>query len=181
MLSLGFSLPLGWTLEHAIRELWQNFRDGVAAAFGEGSLVPSFRGDGRRPRGLAGHIALSREGVPVGSVDASTPDVLIFRQRFAVLQPRHLALASVKSGNAVGAHGEGFKVAINFLLKRGFTVTYTMDGQCWHFEHRALHDAVVKNMVRTRGGVGWGGVTVGVGGWGRGAVEALPRPAFPRL
>lgn len=101
---------------------------------------------------MAGHIALFRDGVPVGSVDASSRDALVFRQRFAVLHPRHLALASVKSGSAVGAHGEGFKVAINFLLQRGYRVTYTMDGQRWEFLYRALHDKVVQNMVSAGGG-----------------------------
>lgn len=156
----------GWTKEHAIRELWQNLRDGVASVFGEGRLTPTFSG---ASAGLAGRIELQVDGVEVGFVDASARNTLVLQQRFAVLQPRHLALASVKTGSAAGAHGEGavesdvrkcvslysrrldhsagFKVAINFLLNRGFRVVYRMDCQRWDFEYRPLHDRTVQNMV----------------------------------
>lgn len=151
--SFSNSQPMhGWTAEHAVRELWQNLRDGVVASFDMGvtdTLVPTITATTRR---LAGRLELKLGGVAVGSVDACTADTLVFRQLYAVLQPRHLALSSVKDGNvnggrAAGAHGEGFKVAVNFLLRRGFSVTYTMDRQRWSFEHRALHDADVRNMV----------------------------------
>lgn len=166
----------GWTLRHAIRELWQNFRDGVSAGFGAGPLVPSFSsgravlaellheacreddgetggfdfsGDGSVASNdaLLGRVSLSCGGVGVGSIDASAPDTLIFRQRFAALQPTHLLLASSKGSSSAGAHGEGFKVAINFLLRHGFSVTYAMDGQRWSFVHRSLHSPDILTMV----------------------------------
>jgi hypothetical protein len=139
----------GWTKEHAIRELWQNLRDGVAVAFGAGRLEPSFTrpcSAGGVPDAI-GRVVLKLRGIVVGEVDASTPGVLTLRQRCGIICPRHLMLASAKGESAAGAHGEGFKVAINLLLRHGFRVTFTMDEQCWVFEHRAVHDAKVLNMV----------------------------------
>lgn len=181
----------GWTLQHAVRELWQNLRDGAADAFGPGPLVPRFSIGGRalarmlhgglrdkdtdeegeenekrkKRRGegggaassemreayaeapMLGRIELSCGGVSVGSVDAAAPDTLVFQQRFATLQPRHLLLAGSKAGSSAGAHGEGFKVAANLLLRHGYSVTYTMDGQRWSFVHRPLHSADALTMV----------------------------------
>jgi hypothetical protein len=96
----------GWTAAHAIRELWQNLRDGVASVFGgaDEGLTPTFS---EASGELAGRIALSVKGGDVGSVDATAKNSLVFRQRYGVLQPKHLALASVKTGSAAGAHGEG--------------------------------------------------------------------------
>lgn len=151
----------GWSLQHCARELWQNLRDGVASSFGAGPLVPTFSIDqpvmaellrtlgAAKPAAepLLGHIALTWGDVSVGSVDASDASALIFRQRFAVLHPRHLLLASTKGADSAGAHGEGFKVAINFLLRHGFTITYTMNGQCWRFVHQPLHCPDILTMV----------------------------------
>ena len=172
----------GWTVQHAVRELWQNLRDGAAAAFGPGPLEMTFSasrctlerllqdaedrleggeeaeeryddGEEEDREGdefavpLLGRIELSCGGIRVGSINASAANTLIFTQRFAALQPRHLLLASSKSGAAAGAHGEGFKVAINLLLTRGFGVTYTMDGQRWRFVHAPLHSEDVLTMV----------------------------------
>lgn len=227
----------GWTVQHAIRELWQNLRDGAAAAFGPGVLATTFSADrcilarllrdisvdfadkegidegsdgeeewdeedecaeeegdeeggeedkeaaaeasqsrpcnmtegdsATREEGfvsahdvdaepLLGRVELSVNGVPVGSVDASAANVVVFTQRFTALQPRHLLLASSKGAHAAGAHGEGFKVAINLLLSRGFGVTYIMDGQRWRFIHEPRHSADVLTMVvQVRLGVWW--------------------------
>ena len=65
-----------------------------------------------------------------------------------MLEPKHLLLASHKTDpRYAGCHGEGFKVAINFLLGRGFAVKYAMDRQDWEFKHRQLHAGAALSMV----------------------------------
>ena len=137
----------GWDKSHAVRELWQNLRDGVKEAYsnGKGDVITT-------PRFEIARITLSVGGEDAAYVDWSAPGSLVLWQRYAVLKTQHLLLSSDKKDvrnehiGYAGCHGEGFKVAINFLLGRGFRVTYEMDRQRWTFEHVALPGTGVSKM-----------------------------------
>jgi hypothetical protein len=117
----------GWHKEHAAREFWQNMRDGTRERFGRGIRATML--DRKRVR-LA-----DEAGRTVASVDFSVDNSLRIVQQLAVLLPQHLQLASCKANpdDAAGCHGEGFKVGIVLLLRKGFSVTYRMHKQVKSF------------------------------------------------
>ncbi len=106
----------GWTTEHALRELWQNFRDGVQSSF-PNQVIELKKQDGV----LLYHARLKNTGRQVGFLDCRKKDRLCISQENCVLTLEHLQLASSKhpAGGSIGGHGEGFKVAINLLLRLG--------------------------------------------------------------
>lgn len=135
----------GWTIDHALRELWQNLRDGVMRIIGAGhKFQVKYEGD------HSGRIRLEVYGHEFAYVDLSVPDQLVLRQSYTVLQPKHLTLASSKDdARFAGCHGEGFKVAVNFLHQKGYKVAYKMNGATWDFCHRPVYSPTVKNLVVT--------------------------------
>ena len=98
---------VGWELPHAIRELWQNMRDGLTRAFGGAILVPTVG-----PTSTELRVSALPDPL-VGSIAYDNPDTLVLRQRFAVLEVKHLLLASSKQSasddDAAGCHGEGLR------------------------------------------------------------------------
>lgn len=128
--SFTSSQPLhGWTRSHALRELWQNFKDGFRGTFGR----VKFSRDTTRP----GYYVATTvpEWKHVGSVDCRDENVLSIEQHECILTIENLQLASMKGGEReIGGHGEGFKLGINLLLREGFQVKYIMPGQNWEFK-----------------------------------------------
>jgi len=138
----------GWEPKHALREIWQNFRDGLRERFCSSSEKHN--------------IVMNREGNAyffatfgtevVGSIDLRTPNKLIIYQSQCILGIEALQLASFKSDNkdktqkTIGGHGEGFKVGINLLLRKGFKVTYKMPFESWMFSLKNAYTEKCKNM-----------------------------------
>ena len=59
----------GWLVAHAIRELWQNLRDGLAETFGDAEITPRFVG--------AQRVTLATGGEDVAYADWSGPNKLV--------------------------------------------------------------------------------------------------------
>jgi hypothetical protein len=139
--SFTSSQPLhGWTEEHALRELWQNFRDGLVQTFGKIRFS-------KESRDKMYYIATTLDGKHVGSVDCTNENVLSIVQQNCILSIDHLQLASSKiSSKDIGGHGEGFKLGVNILLRKGFKVKYLMPQQDWAFDLRHSYSKNLKNM-----------------------------------
>jgi predicted metal-dependent hydrolase len=131
----------GWTAEHAIRELWQNFKDGLRKTFGavkfsrlEGS--PNF------------YVGKDSTGQIVGNVNCTELNQLVITQDQSILTIENLQLASVKQNDRdIGGHGEGFKLGINILLRQGYHVRYLMPQQDWIFELHERYAPGMRNMT----------------------------------
>jgi hypothetical protein len=132
----------GWEPMHALRELWQNFRDGLQASFGDVQFS-------RAPNDKDCYVARVKGEVDryVGLVDCSDPNMLIIVQQQCILTIEHLQLASSKTSEVDrGGHGEGFKLGINILLRLGYTVKYVMPRQNWEFELKSVLTPNFRNM-----------------------------------
>lgn len=134
------SQPLhGWENVHAIREIWQNFRDGLHARFGP-SVVMRRAGDERVYEARHGNRV-------VGRLDCSQNDRFHLTQYECVLPIDCLDLATTKhTEGAIGGHGEGFKLGINLLLCQGFSVVYSMAFERWTFVLRRVRGNRHSNM-----------------------------------
>ena len=139
---------IGWDTGHAMRELWQNFRDGLRARFSPAATVAV-----HRVHGNLYEARLAPSGRVVGSLAVDpVAETLVLRQAECILGIECLDLASSKRGalgggaaggvdaaapdsevGAIGGHGEGFKLGINLLLCKGFSVRYEMADQTWEF------------------------------------------------
>ena len=133
----------GWTSQHAMREIWQNFKDGLAQTYKSQKISLQ-----RSETGLITAV-LVRTREQVGFIDTRNKGKLVVSQKGAVLSEQHLQLASSKRGKTtIGGHGEGFKVGINLLLRKKFQVTYAMPGKVWRFALRqTCPDADFRNMM----------------------------------
>lgn len=108
-------------------------------------------------RGSEGEILITREASPnggepkivakfkfgtnyalLGSITRHKHDGIVFRNLASVIPPSALVLgATSKAGDAdsIGAHGEGFKTAVNRLVGLGYRVQYETHGETWSFAH----------------------------------------------
>ncbi|KAI8902801.1 hypothetical protein BC833DRAFT_571671 [Globomyces pollinis-pini] len=133
----------GWKPEDSLREIWQNFKDGLKNTFHEKVKleIVDKMGDSC---GIEGYVNDQK----VGSVDLRNKDKISIRQKFCLLNESHLQLASSKGNgeNTIGGHGEGFKVGINLLLRKGFKVTYQMPYCEWQFSLKHKYSKKFKNM-----------------------------------
>eukprot|EP00128_Syssomonas_multiformis_P008970 Colp12_sorted_trinity150504_noHs@35235 len=138
------SMPMyGWTAEHCVRELWQNFRDGLQVRFGPNIFIRE-----AEPGYYEAVLPVSDKQVTVGLLDARSRNQLLLRQSQCVLTVQHLQMASGKGGtiNSIGGHGEGFKVGINILLRRGFAIEYIMPHYKWKFSLQNFYSQDFRNM-----------------------------------
>ncbi len=86
----------GWENVHAIRELWQNFRDGLHTRFGAGVTMHC----------TAARVFEARQGARVvGRLDCSRPD-LFQLERILAIDCLNLASTKREEGD-IGGHGEG--------------------------------------------------------------------------
>jgi hypothetical protein len=132
-------MPLvGWTNLHAVRELWQNFRDGLADTFGAKGLVIK--------QNSPTQYFVESNGKIVGELNCQREGFLTIRQEGCNLKLHHLQLASDKGTDHAGGHGEGFKVAIALLLRNGYGVTYKMKDYEWIFKFENEYDKY-RNMI----------------------------------
>jgi len=86
----------------------------------------------------------------LGSIQRHKEEGICFRNRESVILPSALALGvTSKAGEpeSIGMHGEGFKTAVNRLLRDGYHVEYLTHAERWWFEHRNqfLHANRYKN------------------------------------
>jgi hypothetical protein len=128
----------GWVKADAIREFWQNFKNGLSNTFEGADIRFSVEND----------LVLARAGQhELGRVDLRDRDSIVFTQKFCLLEESHLQLASFKSKDSIGGHGEGFKVGINLLLRFNTTITYTMPFKTWKFSLKNVYGEHFCNMV----------------------------------
>jgi hypothetical protein len=140
------SQPLhGWRIEDAVRELWQNYKDGVQTRFKCKIDLRTVYNESNMLIRVSSHLPSGEE---VGSLDLSHPRQLILRQKYCMLNPGHLQLASGKrtSDGSIGGHGEGFKVGLNLLLRNNFEVDYKMPFCTWKFSLRNKYSRNFRNM-----------------------------------
>lgn len=106
--------------------------------------------------GIEGNVLFTREpspdgGLPtivakfgpghflLGTIKRDKWKGIEFRNRESVILPASLELGATSKArlpDSIGAHGEGFKVGVNRLLRSGYNVTYHTHGEDWKFEHR---------------------------------------------
>jgi hypothetical protein len=132
----------GWRTTHALRELWQNFRDGLHADFG-GNVTLARCSD---------RLFVAREvhGQLVGWLDSTRDDVIVISQAYCSLGVDYLQLATSKAagGEFIGGFGEGAKVALCLLLRSGFDVTFELPFVRWRFSlERVYREVQFENMV----------------------------------
>jgi hypothetical protein len=104
---------------------------------------------------IAGNILITREAsqngaeptivakfgpnyLPLGTIQRHKHNGIVFHNRASVIGPGALLLGGThKTGDAdsIGAHGEGFKTAVNRLVALGYVVQYQTHGETWNFSH----------------------------------------------
>lgn len=139
----------GWTSQHALREFWQNFKDGLREQFCSNSKELQIDMHAEPGNDVFKAYFGTRE---VGYINAQTPNQLEISQSHCILSLEALQLASFKrsdgeNGETIGGHGEGFKVGINLLLRHGFSVTYSMPFATWYFSLQNVYSDRCRNMV----------------------------------
>jgi len=75
----------------------------------------------------------------LGTIKRDKWNGIEYRNRESVILPASLELGVTNKAHlpdSIGAHGEGFKVGVNRLLRSGYNVTYQTHGEDWKFEHR---------------------------------------------
>ena len=152
---------INWTACHAVREIVQNFFDGIVATFGlsskddvtiaeatvlhekarsEASKIPSVDPD--RFGFVQGWDAFVRSPrqpkLYVGTIAflAAAPDAskrFFVHQEKCVLGRKHLLFRSDKPTGSAGGFGEGFKIGALVLAKLSVDVSYHMRDQDWTF------------------------------------------------
>lgn len=139
----------GWEPKHALREFWQNFKDGLRERFCGQHKDLKIDMHAEPGNDVFKAYFGTRE---VGLVDVRTANQLVISQSQCILSLEALQLASFKranndGGETIGGHGEGFKVGINLLLRHGFAVTYSMPFVTWYFSLQHVYSERCRNMV----------------------------------
>lgn len=140
-----------WEPWHAVREILQNFFDGIRCTFTPSAVplncikceeVLDFHSIDLplhdEPKKMWCFSICLPGGVvqPAGYVMV-TESELVVHQLYCNLTEEHALLRSTKNtGGMAGGFGEGFKVAAVVLLKQGLQLQYAMQHKTWDFEFK---------------------------------------------
>ncbi|KLO11258.1 hypothetical protein SCHPADRAFT_930061 [Schizopora paradoxa] len=141
-----------WGFDEGVRELLQNWRDGlleipgrhisivdVSIEFNDlkprsGTKFEFNAYDNSNPRQLLGKISFHSK-VSSNGAEKSTLEIM---NRFITLDKEHLSMGDSSKKfkhEFAGGHGEGMKVGINALLRAGFKVDFFTNHHKWHWNH----------------------------------------------